>query len=59
MQQLGPSTHGQGSTPARDTITFVVIDAEGGRLMSRRVANDEPEVEAAITAVLNPAYEVT
>ena len=38
---------------------LVVIDREGRRLASRRVANDEPELTAAIDAVLQRAKQVT
>src|SRR3954469_15329328 len=38
---------------------LVVIDGEGRPLMSRRVANDEPELTAAIDAVLQRAKQVT
>src|SRR3954449_5444077 len=38
---------------------LVVIDGEGHRLVSRRVANDEPELTAAIDAVLRRAKQVT
>ena len=37
----------------------VVIDGDGRRLLSRRVANDEPDLEAVIAAVLGCAVEVT
>jgi transposase len=37
----------------------VVIDGEGHQLMSRRVANDEAELTAAIAAVLQCAKQVT
>ncbi|MEU5529735.1 IS110 family transposase [Micromonospora chersina] len=38
---------------------LVVIDSEGRRLLSRRLSNDEPELTAAITAVLARAEKVT
>jgi Transposase len=38
---------------------LVVIDGEGRRLVSRRVANDEAELMAAIAAVLRQAKQVT
>src|SRR3954464_11469485 len=38
---------------------LVAIDDEGHRLVSRRVANDEPELTAAIDAVLQRARQVT
>ena len=38
---------------------LVVIDEEGHRLVSRRVANDEPELTAAIDSVLQRAKQVT
>jgi transposase len=37
----------------------VVIDGEGRRLLSRRVVNDEPEVERLITEVTALGEEVT
>jgi hypothetical protein len=37
----------------------VVIDAEGRRLLSRKVANDEPDLEALITDVAALGQEVT
>ena len=37
----------------------VVIDAEGRRLLSRRVANDEPELETLIADVAALSAEVT
>src|SRR5215472_9832028 len=37
----------------------VVIDAEGRRLLSRRVANDEPELERLVTDVTALGQEVT
>jgi Transposase len=37
----------------------VVIDGEGRRLLSRRVANDEPELERLITEVTALGEEVT
>lgn len=37
----------------------VVIDADGRRLLSRRVANDEPELLRLLTDVLNLGDEVT
>jgi transposase len=37
---------------------LLVIDGEGRQLMSRRVANDEPELTAAIDAVLQRAKQV-
>ncbi|MET8911007.1 IS110 family transposase [Micromonospora sp. NPDC004551] len=38
---------------------LVVIDSEGRRLLSRRLSNDEPELTAAITAILARAQKVT
>ncbi len=38
---------------------LVVIDGDGHQLVSRRVANDEPELTAAIVAVLQRAKQVT
>lgn len=37
----------------------VVLDADGGRLLSRRVANDEPELLALLTDVHDLGEEVT
>ncbi|MFF8908703.1 IS110 family transposase, partial [Streptomyces olivaceoviridis] len=37
----------------------VVIDAEGRHLLSRRVANDEPELLALIADVLDLGHETT
>ena len=37
----------------------VVIDGDGRRLLSRRVANDEPDLQGVIAAVLGCAVEVT
>lgn len=38
---------------------LVVLDGDGRQLVSRRVANDEPEVSAAVDAVLQRAKQVT
>lgn len=38
---------------------LVVINADGRRLLSRRIANDEPELERAITATRALAGHVT
>ena len=36
----------------------VVIDGEGRRMLSRRVANDEPDLETLIAAIVDCATEV-
>jgi Transposase len=38
---------------------LVVIDNDGNRLLSRRLANDEPELTAVIAGVMSKAQKVT
>jgi hypothetical protein len=45
--------------PARRTITLVVIDTEGNRLLSRRVANDEAVLLGMLAEVSALGDEVT